>query len=165
MGVDVPPADFILNQFKSVAQALFGTVIFFFLAPTTDILEDGLGVKRKGDKLVSQFCMRVISHVSNKASFLVFTAAVGVVAECSWGEFTMILKEWEVEGKGTVKFYCKTVMGDAFDSEGFRGFGHWVGDLLSNGFLTKQTFFSQPVLASANFNLSTENSNRVSRQN
>ena len=102
-GIDVPPADFILNQFKSVAQALFGTIVFFFLAPIADIPEDWLWVEGKGDKLVSQFCARVILCVSNKAGFLVFAAAVGVVAECSGGEFTMVFEEWEIEGKGVPK--------------------------------------------------------------
>ena len=124
LGVDVPLADFILNQFKSVAQALFGTIVFFFLALTTDIFEDGLWVEGKGDKLVSWVCTRVISRISNKASLFVLAAAVGVVTECSQGEFTTVFKEWEVKGKGTAKLYHKTVVGDAFDSKGFRGFGH-----------------------------------------
>ena len=123
-GIDVPLADFILNQFKSVAQALFSTIVFFLLAPTTDVLEDGLWVEGKGDKLVSWFCVRVILRISNKAGFLVFAAAVGVVTECSQGEFAVVFKEWEVKGKGTAKLYHKTVVGDAFDSKGFRGFGH-----------------------------------------
>ena len=112
-----------------------------------------------------RFEVRVISCIANKAGFLVFTTAVWVVAECSRGEFAMIFKEWEVVCNGALKLNGEAVVGDAFDSKGFRGLGHWVGEWLSRGFLTKRTFFSQPVSASANFNLSTENSNRVSRRN
>ena len=54
----------------------------------------------------------------------------------------MIFEKWEVECKGAPKLYGKTVVGDAFDSEGFGGLGHWVGGLLSKGFLAKQTFLS-----------------------
>ena len=114
---------------------------------------------------MSWFEARVISHVANKAGFLVFAAAVWVVAECSRGEFTTVLKEGEVVSDGMPKLNSEAVVRDAFNSEGFRGLGHWEGERLSRGFLTKWTFFSQPVLASANVNLSTENSNRVSRQN
>ena len=71
-----------------------------------------------------------------------FAAAVGVIAECSWGEFTTIFKKWEVTGKGVAKLYHEAVMQDAFDRDRFRGFGHWVEALLSKGFLTKHTFFS-----------------------
>ena len=163
-GVDVPETDFILNQFRSVARALFGTIVFFFFAAAADELKDWLWIEGKGDKLVLWFEARVISRVANKAGFLVFTATVWVVAECLRGEFTTIFKEWEVVCDGTLKLNGKAVVRDAFDSEGFRGLGHWEGEWLSRGFLTKRTFFSQPVSASANFNLSTENSNRVSRQ-
>ena len=114
---------------------------------------------------MSWFCTRVIACISNKAGLLVLAATVWVVAECLRGEFTMIFENWEVKCEGVLKLYSKAVMGDAFDSEGFRGLGHWVEEWLSSSFLTKQTFFSQPVSASANFNLSTENSDRVSRQN
>ena len=114
---------------------------------------------------MSQFELRVISRVANKASFLVFAAAVWVVAECSRGEFATIFEEQEVVCNGTLKLNGETVMRDAFDSKGFRGLGHWIGEWLSRGFLTKRTFLSRPVSASANFNLSTENSDRVSRQN
>ena len=110
-------------------------------------------------------CMRVISCVSNKAGLLVFAAAVGVVAEHSQGEFTVVFEKGEVKGKGMPKLYCEAVVCDAFDSKGFGGFGHWVEALLNKGFLAECTFFLQPVLASANFSLSTENSDRVSRQN
>ena len=164
-GVDVPETDFILNQFKSVAQALFSTIVFFFFATSTDVSKNWLWIEGKGDKLVSQFEARVILRVANKAGLLVFATAVRVVAECSRGEFAMIFKEQEVVCDGAPKLNGKTVVGDAFDSEGFRGLGHWEGEQLSRGFLTKRTFFSQPVSASANINLSTENSNRVSRQN
>ena len=112
-----------------------------------------------------RFEARVISHVANKASLLVFAAAVWVVAECSRGEFATIFKEWKVVCDGASELSSETFLGDAFDSEGFRGLGHWEMEWLSKGFLTKRTFFSQPVSASANINLSTENSDRVSRQN
>ena len=75
---------------------------------------------------MSQFKTRVILHIANKAGFAVFAAAVQVVAECLRGEFTMVFKEWEVECEGAPKLNSKAVMGDAFDSEGFRGLGHWV---------------------------------------
>ena len=114
---------------------------------------------------MSRFKARVISRVANKAGFLVFATAVWVVAERSRGEFATVFKEREVVCDGAPKLYCEAVVGDAFDSEGFRGLGHWEGERLSKGFLTKRTFFSRPVSASANINLSTENSNRVSRQN
>ena len=114
---------------------------------------------------MSQFEARIISRVANKAGFLVFAAAVWVVAECSRREFATVFEEREVVGDGAPKLNGEAVLGDAFDREGFRGLGHWEGEWLSRGFLTKRTFFSQPVSASANFNLSTENSNRVSRQN
>ena len=114
---------------------------------------------------MSRFEARVISCVANKASLLVFAATVWVVAECLRGEFTTIFEEWEVVCDGAPKLNGEAVVRDAFDSEGFRGLGHWEGERLSRGFLTKRTFFSQPVLASANVNLSTENSDRVSRQN
>ena len=164
-GVDVPETDFILNQFKSIARALFGTIVFFLLAASTDISKDWLWIEGKGDKLVSRFEARVISCVANKAGFLVFATAVQVVAECSRGKFAAIFEEREVVCDGAPKLYCEAVLGDAFDSEGFRGLGHWGGEWLSRGFLTKRTFFSRPVSASANINLSTENSDRVSRQN
>ena len=165
MGVDVPETDFILNQFKSVARALFCTIVFFFLAAGADVLKDWLWIKGKGDKLVSQFEARVILRVANKASFLVFAAAVWVVAERSRGEFAAVFEEQEVVCDGAPELYCEAVVGYAFDSEGFRGLGHWEMEWLSRGFLTKRTFFSRPVSASANINLSTENSDRVSRQN
>ena len=164
-GVDVPEADFILNQFKSVARALFSTIVFFLFAASADVSKDWLWIEGKGDKLVSRFEARVISRVANKASFLVFATAVWVVAERSRGEFATIFEEWEVVCDGAPKLNSKAVVGDAFDSEGFRGLGHWEGEWLSRGFLTKRTFFSRPVSASANINLSTENSDRVSRQN
>ena len=91
---------------------------------------------------MSQFKARVILHVANKASLLVFAAAVWVVAECLRGEFAMIFKEWEVVCDGAPKLNGETVIRDAFDSKGFRGLGHWVREWLSRGFLTKQTFFS-----------------------
>ena len=72
------------------------------------------------------FEARITSRIANKAGFAVFTAAVWVVAECLRGEFTMVFKEWEVECEGVPKLNSKAVMGDAFDSEGFRGLGHWV---------------------------------------
>ena len=93
------------------------------------------------------------------------TAAVWVVTECSRGEFAAVFEEREVVCDGAPKLYGETVVRYAFDSEGFRGLGHWEGEWLSRGFLTKRTFFSRPVSASANINLSTENSDRVSRQN
>ena len=114
---------------------------------------------------MSRFEARVILRVANKASLLVFATAVWVVAECSRGEFAMVFKEWEVVCDGASELSGETLLGDAFDSEGFRGLGHWDGEWLSRGFLTKRTFFSRPVSASANVNLSTENSDRVSRQN
>ena len=135
------------------------------MAAGTDVSKDWLWIEGKGDKLVSWFEARVISRVANKAGFLVFAAAVWVVAECSRGEFATIFKEWEVVCDGASKLNSETFLGDAFDSKGFGGLGHWEGEWLSRGFLTKRTFFSQPVSASANINLSTENSNRVSRQN
>ena len=136
-GVDVPETDFILNQFRSIARALFGTIIFFFLAAVTDISEDWLQIKGKGDKLVLQFEARVILHIANKACLLVLTTAVWVVAECSRGEFATIFKEWEVVCNGVPKLNGEAVVRDTFDSEGFRGSGHWVGEQLSRGFLTK----------------------------
>ena len=136
-GVDVPETDFILGQFRSVAQALFGTIIFFFFAASTDVSKDWLWIEGKGDKLVSQFAVRIILHVANKASFLVLATAVWVVTECSRGEFTTIFEEWEVVCDGAPKLNGEAVVGDAFDSEGFRGLGHWVGEWLSRGFLTK----------------------------
>ena len=164
-GVDVPETDFILNQFKSVARALFGTIVFFFLAAGADVSKDWLWIEGKGDKLVSQFEARVISCIANKASLLVFATAVRVVAECSRGEFAAVFEKWEVVSNRSSELDGETFLGDAFDSEGFRGLGHWGREWLSRGFLTKQTFFSRPVSASANINLSTENSDRVSRQN
>ena len=89
-GVDVPEADFILNQFKSVARALFSTIVFFLFAAGADVSQDWLWIEGKGDKLVSRFEARVISRVANKAGFLVFATAVWVVAECSRGEFATI---------------------------------------------------------------------------
>ena len=86
---------------------------------------------------MSQFEARVISRVANKASFLVFATAVWVVAECSRGEFATILKEQEVICDGALKLNGETVLGDTFDSKGFRGLGHWEGEWLSRGFLTK----------------------------
>ena len=163
--VDAPETDFILNQFKSEARALFGTIVFFFFATGTDVSKDWLWIEGKGDKLVSRFEARVISCIANKAGLLVFATAVQVVAECSRGEFATIFKEREVICDGAPKLNSEAVVGDAFDSEGFRGLGHWEGEWLSRGFLTKRTFFSRPVSASANVNLSTENSDRVSRQN
>ena len=141
-GVDVPETDFILNQFKSVARALFSTIVFFLLAAGTDVLKDGLGIEGKGDKLVSRFEARVILRVANKAGLLVFTTAVWVVAECSRGEFAAVFKEREVVCDGTSELNGETLLGDAFDSEGFRGLGHWGEEWLSRGFLTKWTFFS-----------------------
>ena len=91
---------------------------------------------------MSQFEARVISRVANKAGFLVFATAVWVVAECLRGEFTTIFEEQEVVCDGALKLNGETVVGDALDSEGFRGLGHWVGEQLSRGFLTKRTFFS-----------------------
>ena len=114
---------------------------------------------------MSRFEARVISRIANKAGFLVFATAVWVVPEHSRREFATVFKEWEVVCDGMPKLNCKAFLGDAFDSEGFRGLGHWGREWLSRGFLTKRTFFSQPVSASANINLSTENSDRVSRQN
>ena len=132
-GVDVPETDFILNQFRSIAQALFGTIAFFLFAAATDELKDQLWVEGKGDKLVLWFKVRVILRVANKAGFLVFTTTVWVVAECSRGEFAMIFKEQEVVCNGALKLNGKAVMGDAFDSEGFRGLGHWVEGWLKIG--------------------------------
>ena len=123
-GADVPETDFILNQFRSIARALFGTIIFFFFAAGTDVSKDWLWIEGKGDKLVSRFEVRVILCVANKASFLVFATTVQVVTECSRGEFTTILKEWEVVCDGTSELNGETFLGDAFDSEGFRGLGH-----------------------------------------
>ena len=123
-GVDVPEADFILNQFKSVARALFGTIVFFLLAAGTDVSKDWLWIEGKGDKLVSRFEARVISRVANKAGFLVFATAVWVVAERSRGEFAPVFEEREVVCDGAPKLYCEAIVGYAFDSEGFRGLGH-----------------------------------------
>ena len=114
---------------------------------------------------MSWFEARIILRIANKAGFLVSTTAVWVVAEHLWGEFTMVFEEREVICDGASELNSKAFLGDASDSEGFRGLGHWEEGWLSKGFLTKRTFFSRPVLASANINLSTENSNRVSRQN
>ena len=164
-GVDVPETDFILNQFKSVARALFGTIVFFLLAASADVSKDWLWVEGKGDKLVSRFEARVISRIANKAGLLVIATTVWVVAECSRGEFATVFEEQEVVCDGTSELSGETLLGDALDSEGFGGLGHWEGEWLSRGFLTKRTFFSRPVSASANINLSTENSDRVSRQN
>ena len=136
-GVDVPEADFILNQFKSVARALFCTIVFFLLAASADVSQDWLWIEGKGDKLMSRFEARVISRVANKAGLFVFTTAVWVVAECSRGEFATIFKEREVVCDGAPQLYGKAVVGDAFDSEGFRGLGHWEMEWLSRGFLTK----------------------------
>ena len=86
---------------------------------------------------MSQFKVRVISHVSNKAGLPVSAAAVWVVAECSRGEFTTIFKEWEVVCDGMPKLNGEAVVRDALDSKGFRGLGHWVGEWLRRGFLTK----------------------------
>ena len=91
---------------------------------------------------MSQFKARVILCVANKAGLLVFATAVWVVAECSRGEFAMIFKEQEVICDGMLKLNGEAVIRDAFDSKGFRGLGHWVGEWLSRGFLTKRTFFS-----------------------
>ena len=123
-GVDVPEADFILNQFKSVARALFGTIVFFLFAAGADVPKDWLWIEGKGDKLVSRFEARVISRVANKPGLLVFATAVRVIAECSRGEFAAVFKEQEVVSDGTPKLNSKAVVGDAFDSEGFRGLGH-----------------------------------------
>ena len=112
-----------------------------------------------------QFEARVILCIANKASLLVFATAVWVVAERLWGEFTTVFEEWEVICDGVLELNSEAFLGGAFDNEGFRGLGHWEEGWLSTGFLTKRTFFSQPVSASANINLSTENSDRVSRQN
>ena len=114
---------------------------------------------------MSRFEARVISRVANKAGLLVFTTAVWVVAERSRGEFATVFEEREVVCDGASELNGETLLGDAFDGKGFRGLGHWGGEWLSRGFLTKRTFFSRPVSASANINLSTENSGRVSRQN
>ena len=137
MGVDIPETDFILNQFRGVAQALFSTIVFFFFAATADKLKDWLWIEGKGDKLVSQFEVRVISCVANKAGLLVFAITVWVVTECLRGEFAMIFKEQEVVCDGMPKLNSEAVMRDAFDSKGFRGLGHWEGEWLSRGFLTK----------------------------
>ena len=110
MGVDIPETDFILNQFKSIAQALFGTIVFFFFAATADKLKDWLWIEGKGDKLMLQFKVRVISHIANKACLLVFATAVWVVAECLRGEFAMIFKEQEVICDGALKLNGKAVM-------------------------------------------------------
>ena len=91
---------------------------------------------------MSRFEARVILCIANKAGFLVFATAVWVIAERSRGKFATIFKEWEVVCDGTPKLNGEAVLGDAFDSEGFRGLGHWEGEWLSRGFLTKQTFFS-----------------------
>ena len=136
-GVDVPETDFILNQFKSVAQALFGTIVFFLLAAGADVSKDGLWIEGKGDKLVLRFEARVISCIANKAGLLVFAATVWVVAERSRGEFTTIFKEWEVVCDCASELNSEAFLGDAFDSEGFRGLGHWEREWLSRGFLTK----------------------------
>ena len=135
-GVDVPLADFILNQFKSIAQAPFSTIVLFLLAAAADIAEDWLWIEGKGDKLVLQFHTRVIACVSNKAGFLVLTTTIWVVTECSRGEFATVFEKWEVKCKGALKLYSEAVMGDTLDSEGFRGLGHWVEEWLSNSFLT-----------------------------
>ena len=84
-----------------------------------------------------QFEARVILCIANKASLLVFATAVQVVAECLRGEFAMIFKEQEVVCDGVLKLNGEAVMRDAFDSKGFRGLGHWEGEWLSRGFLTK----------------------------
>ena len=123
-GVDVPETDFILNQFKSVARALFGTIVFFLPAAGADVSKDWLWIKGKGDKLVLRFEARVISRVANKAGLLVFAAAVWVVAECSRGKFAAVFKEREVVCDSASELSGKTLLGDAFDSEGFRGLGH-----------------------------------------
>ena len=73
---------------------------------------------------MSRFKARVILRVANKASLLVFAAAVWVVTERSWGEFATIFKKWEVVCDGALELYGETFLGDAFDSEGFRGLGH-----------------------------------------
>ena len=86
---------------------------------------------------MSWFKARVISCIANKASLLVFATAVQVVAECLRGEFAMIFKEQEVVCDGTLMLNGEAVMRDAFDSKGFRGLGHWEGEWLSRGFLTK----------------------------
>ena len=122
LGVNVPETDFILNQFKSIAQALFGTIVFFLFAASADVLKDWLWIEGKGDKLVSQFEVRVILRVANKAGFLVFTTTVWVVAECSRGEFAMIFKEQEVVCNGALKLNGKAVMGDALI---VRALGAW----------------------------------------
>ena len=71
-----------------------------------------------------QFEVRVISCIANKAGFLVFATAVWVVTERSRGELTTIFEEWEVVSDGMPKLNGKAFLGDAFDSEGFRGLGH-----------------------------------------
>ena len=73
---------------------------------------------------MSRFEARVISRVANKAGLFVFAAAVQVVTECSRREFATVFEEWEVVCDGAPKLYCETVVGYAFDSEGFRGLGH-----------------------------------------
>ena len=114
---------------------------------------------------MSRFEARVISRIANKAGFLVSATAVQMVAECLWGEFTTVFEEREVICDGMSELNSEAFLGGAFDNKGFRGLGHWEEGWLSKGFLTKRTFFSRPVSASANINLSTENSDRVSRQN
>ena len=53
----VPPTDFVSNQLRNVARALFLAVAFGLSATVADKLEDRLRVERKGDKLVGQvFC-------------------------------------------------------------------------------------------------------------
>ena len=85
---------------------------------------------------MSWFEARVISRVANKAGFLVLAAAVWVVAECSRGEFAAVFEERKVVCDGASELNGETLLGDAFDSEGFRGLGHWEGERLSRGFLT-----------------------------
>ena len=59
---------------------------------------------------MSRFEARVISRVANKASLLVFAAAVWVVAECSRGEFATIFEEWEVVCDGAPKLNSEAVV-------------------------------------------------------
>ena len=123
-GVDVPETDFILNQFKSVARALFGTIVFLFLAAGADVSKDWLWIEGKGDKLVLRFKARVISCVANKAGLFVFAAAIRVVAECLRRELAAVFEEWEVICDGASELNGEAFVGDTFDSEGFGGLGH-----------------------------------------